>query len=214
MGLDIVQGDHGLGAVPGGLHVVVATDVKHKSALRHLIGRTGRFGQEGSFSIVVLDRILSAPAGTSTASPATTPPLNLKQWWKAAVHVLSSMTASFVRSAAWSYMSTSDRTQWAQKFLMLVHSCTNRGMQTAGQAPPTRGAPSGASLTRITPASSNLPRGVAVLRSFGTLEGRGPPQCRVLALALILCQFLRIGFVPYTYRAGDFSASHPGSNAA
>jgi len=47
--------------IPEGLHVLVATRVLHKRLLEQLIGRTGRMGRWGSYSIVTLGNVLLPP---------------------------------------------------------------------------------------------------------------------------------------------------------
>jgi hypothetical protein len=55
--------------IPEGLHVIIGTRVIHKRLLQQLIGRTGRMGRFGSYSVITLGSVLmSPPARTQVRS--------------------------------------------------------------------------------------------------------------------------------------------------
>lgn len=59
-------------SIPGGLHVLVGAEVVHERLLKQMIGRTGRLGREGSYSIISLGRILS-PSKPVSSAPYSAP---------------------------------------------------------------------------------------------------------------------------------------------
>jgi hypothetical protein len=104
--------------IPGGLHVIVATEVAHKRLLKQMIGRTGRVGREGSYSIIVLHRVLSEPSPHAANSA----------WWVSALHHL---TALGVYHAA--TLDGRARKEFVQKWLVCLYGCRVRGRRNPAE---------------------------------------------------------------------------------
>lgn len=98
--------------IPGGLHVIIATSVLHSRLLRQMVGRTGRLGREGSYSILALDNILLPPVEKVLKTPRLT-----------ALHLLTGLCANHLLGSG---MSPSDsktpsaRRDWVCKWLLFM----------------------------------------------------------------------------------------------
>lgn len=162
--------------IPGGLHVIVATEVAHKRLLKQTICRTGRFGRPGSFSIITLHRILSARSDLDTR--------DYDQWWMAALHHLTALGVAHLASKRES-LPPSDRKQWVQRWLLFLLGCMQRGKEETARV---REALSVAPDSDATPAWCIpdddfakllvlVPRGPEIETFYArleTLEGAGP----------------------------------------
>lgn len=99
-----------------GLHVIVATEVSQLRLLKQMIGRTGRLGRDGSYSILVLHRILSRPTAASEG-----------HIWKAAMHHVSALAATRLLSPDFATMTVAERKAWSQQWLVFLFGCIARG---------------------------------------------------------------------------------------
>jgi hypothetical protein len=93
--------------IPGGLHVIVATEVAHRRLLKQMIGRTGRLGREGSYSIIALDRIIAPQAQRGNEA------------WTGALHLASALGAHHLLSTQDSLVGE-PRREWVCKWLLFL----------------------------------------------------------------------------------------------
>ena len=97
-------------SIPGGLHVLVGAEVVHERLLKQMIGRTGRLGREGSYSIISLGRILSP------SKPVSSEP------YLGALHLASALGAHVLLGPP--RLTGDERRVWVCKWLLFFMSCS------------------------------------------------------------------------------------------
>ena len=100
--------------IAGGLHVIVATEVVHRRLLKQMIGRTGRLGREGSYSIIVMDRIISPPERRGDEA------------WMGALHLASALGVHHLLSSQFSADDGEARRTWTCKWLLFLLGCRRK----------------------------------------------------------------------------------------
>ena len=100
--------------IAGGLHVIVATEVVHRRLLKQMIGRTGRLGREGSYSIIVMDRIISPPERRGDEA------------WMGALHLASALGVHHLLSSQFSADDGEARRTWTCKWLLFLLGCSRK----------------------------------------------------------------------------------------
>lgn len=92
--------------IQGGLHVIIAASVPSDRLLRQMIGRTGRMGQDGSYSIIF--------NGSQLIVPPSAPKGNIRK-------ILHGFSSLGVRNLIQLETSKSvKRREWAQKYIMTL----------------------------------------------------------------------------------------------
>ena len=104
--------------IPGGLHVVIGTEVVHKRLLKQMIGRTGRLGREGSYSIIVMDRVITQPS------------VRGDETWMGALHLISGLGAHYLLETRVT-LTGEARREWVRKWLLFLQACRSKSTATS-----------------------------------------------------------------------------------